>query len=163
MKNAYLIEDKQDECRIEQDIKALLSVETEKLENAIKSKDNTKLMELAGNCLWTDPCWIVDDIECYKCQSTGSSNRIIKQKARYEFEELFTKYNCKKEINDIKHITTEQLYICITEYKILINKHNNLLHNTELSFYSHNTIRKQLDIYEHTLIDCEWELMRRRK
>ena len=51
MKNAYLIEDKQDECRIEQDIKALLSVETEKLENAINSKDNTSNIDgnLSGN------------------------------------------------------------------------------------------------------------------
>ena len=150
--------------RLENEIyaEALLRVETEKLDDAVQSKDKAKLMELAGKCLWTDPCWLVDDIECYKCQSTGSSNPIIKQKARYDFEILSTKGN-KQEINDIKHITKEQLCIRITEYKILVNKHLNLLYNTELSFDSHNTIRKQLDIYEHELIDCEWELMRRRK
>lgn len=90
LKKMIEIKDKQkkDECkRIEQEIEeeALLRVETEKLEDAIQSKDKKKLRLLAGDCLWTDPCWLIDDIECYKCQTTGSSNPIIKQKARLEF------------------------------------------------------------------------------
>lgn len=73
------------EIEREIEIEALLRVETEKLEDAIQSKDKKKLRLLAGDCLWTDPCWLMDDIECYKCQTSGSSNPIIKQKARLKF------------------------------------------------------------------------------
>lgn len=90
LKKMIEIKDKQqkDEYkRIEYEIEeeALLRVETEKLEDAIQSKDKKKLRLLAGDCLWTDPCWLIDDIECYKCQTSGSPNPIIKQKARLEF------------------------------------------------------------------------------
>ena len=70
------------------EIETLLRVETEKLENAIQSLDKNKLRHLTGDCLWTDPCWLIDDIECYKCQTNGSSNPIIKQKSRIELNRI---------------------------------------------------------------------------
>jgi hypothetical protein len=67
---------------------ALLKVETETLDNAIQSNNKNKLRHFAGDCLWTDPCWLIDDIECDKCQTFVSSNPIIKQKSRIELNRI---------------------------------------------------------------------------
>ena len=63
-----------------------MRLETKKLNDAIKSKDIKTLRLLAGEC--DNPCRLYDDIECYKCISSGSYDPVIKQNARMELDRI---------------------------------------------------------------------------
>lgn len=65
---------------------ARFRIESHKLNCAIQYNDIRTLQLLAGGC--EIPCRINDDIECYKCLTTGSYDPIIKNKARIELDRI---------------------------------------------------------------------------
>lgn len=72
---------------------AHLRIDTAKLNIAIQTSDLECLRILAGECFYSIPCWVDDDMICYKCMFSGSTIYSIKEKARQEYINLLEKGN----------------------------------------------------------------------